>query len=124
MSLKTFKIIKIIIVVALAIAVSQAVVNKNYIIPMMAVAISVIVLLFFRGKVNEIIADERDYQIGGKAARVAMLVFSWIAVVLMLLLYAWKAQNPVFEVVAQTLSYSVCALLLLYSFIFGYYNKK
>jgi len=124
MTLKQFKIIKIIIVIALAIIVSQSVVNKNYIIFLMAFALSIIVLYFIRQRVKEIIADERDYEIGGKAARTAMQIFSWIAVVIMLVFYSIKDINPIYEAVVLTLSYSVCFLLLSYSLIFKYYYNK
>jgi len=124
MTLKQFKIVKIITVIALAIIVSQSMVNKNYIIPLMALAFSVIVLYFIRQRVKEIMADERDYEIGGKAARMAMQIFSWVAVVIMFIFYSLGHINPIYESIALTLSYAVCFLLLSYSLIFKYYYKK
>ncbi len=124
MTLKQFKIVEIITVIALAIIVGQSVVNRNYIIPLMAFAFSVIILYFIRQRVKEIIADERDYEIGGKSARTAMQIFSWVAVVIMFVLYSLRDINPVYEAIALTLSYSVCFLLLSYSLIFNYYYKR
>ena len=124
MTLKQFKIVKIITVIALAIIVSQSMVNKNYIIPLMALAFSVIVLYFIRQRVKEIMADERDYEIGGKAARMAMQIFSWVAVVIMFIFYSLGHINPIYESIALTLSYAVCFLLLSYNLIFRYYYKK
>lgn len=124
MTLKQFKIVKIITVMALAIIVSQSMVNKNYIIPLMAFTLSVIVLYFIRQRVKEIMADERDYEIGGKAAQIAMQMFSWVAIVIMFVLYSLRDISPIYESIALTLSYAVCFLLLSYSLIFKYYYKK
>jgi len=124
MTLKQFKIVKIITVIALVIIVGQSVGNGNYIIPLMAFALSTIVLYFIRQRVKEIIADERDYEIGGKSARTAMQIFSWLAVVIMFVFYSLRDVNPVYETIALTLSYSVCFLLLSYSLIFKYYYKR
>lgn len=124
MTLKQFKIIKIITVIALSITFSQSIINKNYIIPLMALTLSIIFLYFIRRRVKEIIADERDYKIGGKAALIAMQVFSWIAVVIMFVFYSIKDINPIYQAIALTLAYSVCFLLLFYSLVFKYYYKK
>ena len=124
MSLKQFKIIKLIVVFALAFIVSQSVVSGNYIIPLMSLAFSILVLYFVRQRVKEVVADERDYEIGGRAARTAMQIFSWIAIAVMFVFYSMRNTSPVYEAIAMTLSYSVCFLLLLYSLIFKYYYKK
>ena len=124
MTLQQFKTAKIITAVALGIIIGRSVVNDNYIIPLMATAASAIILYFIRQKVKELIADERDYEIGGKAARTAMTVFSWIAVIIMFIFYSMRDVSPVYEAIALTLSYSVCFLLITYSLIFKYYYKK
>ena len=90
----------------------------------MALTLSVIFLYFIRQRVKEITADERDYRIGGKAALIAMQVFSWIAVIIMFIFYSMKDVNPIYQAIALTLSYSVCFLLLFYSLVFKYYYKR
>lgn len=124
MTLQQFKTAKIIIAVVLGIVIGQSVANNNYIIPLMATAVSAIVIYFIRQKVKEVVADERDYEIGGKAARTAMTAFSWIAVIIMFIFYSMRNTSPVYEAIALTLSYSVCFLLIAYSLIFKYYYKK
>jgi uncharacterized membrane protein len=124
MTLQQFKTAKIIIAVTLGIIIGQSVANNNYIVPLMATAVSAIVIYFIRQKVKEVVADERDYEIGGKAARTAMTVFSWIAVIIMFIFYSMRDISPVYEAIALTLSYSVCFLLIIYSLIFKYYYKK
>lgn len=124
MSLKQFKIVKLITVVILALIVSSSVSFGNYAIPLMALALAAAILYALRKRVKEVIADERDYQVGGKAAIMAVQLFSWVAALVALILYARRDANPVFEPLALTLSFSACFLLLLYSFLFKYYYRK
>lgn len=102
---------------------AQFVVLKNFVGPIIGAAIAAAFLLYFRGRVKEVIADERDYAIGGKSARWAIQIYSWIAIVFMFIFYANQSSNPVFEAIAQTLAYSTCFLLIVYSVVFGYLNK-
>jgi len=124
MTFKQYRAVKLVVVMILAMTVSMSVARENYLIPVMALGIAIAVLLIVRRKVKEIVADERDYEISGKAARLAMQIFSWFAVVIMLLLYAQRTINPSFEAVATTLAYSVMLLMLLYALIFYYYFKS
>jgi uncharacterized membrane protein len=123
MSLKQFRIIKAITAGIIAMLVSWSIVIHNFIIPFIAVPVVWAILFYCRGRVNEVIADERDYEIGGHAARWAIQIFSWIGIVIMLSLYAYQEVNPAFPVVAMTLAYSMCGLMLLYSILFQYYGR-
>lgn len=122
-SLRTYTIIRLSATVALAIIVSQSIIFGSFVVPVVSVALFSVVLLFIRGRVREVIADERDYEVGGVAARWAISVFSWIAVVVMLALYAWRSVSFLFEPVALTLAFSVCVLMILYSLIFRFYGR-
>ncbi len=124
MSLKQFKIIKIFIVTTLAIIVARSVVMENFIVPIIALALSIAVLFLLRSRVKEIIADERDQEIGRKAAMTSMRIFYWIALAATFIFLAKKGMNPSFEYVAYTIAYTVCFLLILYSVIFHVYLRK
>ena len=125
MTLKQFKILKLAIVAALAIIVAVSVSSHNYIIPVIAMATAISLMFYFRRKVKEIIADERDYEIGGRAAGLTIQIYAWLMVATMFLFLGYYDLNPVPEAmtVVATLAYSTCLLLLLYSMIFRYYNK-
>ena len=108
----------------LAILVSQSVVLRNYILPVIGIAFSSCLLFYLRSKLkNEVIADERDYKIGGDSARWSIQIFSMFAVIVMIILYAKQDLNPSFLPIAVTLAYSVCFLMVLYSLIFHFFNK-
>lgn len=124
MTLKKFKIIKIVVVVLLAILVSQSVALHNYILPIIGIASAMMVLFYLRSKLkNEVVADERDYKMGGDSARWSIQIFSIFAVIVMIILYAKQDLNPSFLPIAVTLAYSVCFLMILYSLIFHFFNK-
>jgi uncharacterized membrane protein len=90
----------------------------------MGIAFAMMIHFYMRGKLkDEILADERDYEIGGKSARWAIQIFSIFAVIIMIVLYAKRDINPSYLPIASTLAYSTCFLMLLYSFIFRYFQK-
>ncbi len=123
LNLKQFKTIKMVIVVVLAILVSQSIIMRNFLWPIMGTALATAILLYLRRHVKEIIADERDYEIGGIAARWSIQIFIWTAVIAMFILYAQRDLNPSYEIVASVLAYSACFLMFVYSMIFNYHEK-
>lgn len=124
MTLKRYRTIKLAIVFVIAFIFSQSIINKNYIIPLITLALSSLLLIQLRKKVTDIIADERDYTNGGKAALLAMQIYSWVAVVAMFVLYASRDLNPIYEPVGMTLAYSTCLLMIIYTVVFSIYNKS
>jgi uncharacterized membrane protein len=123
MTLKTYNKIRLGIVIVTAFIFSQSLVLRNFFIPIMVLGLSSLVLFYLRKKVVEVIADERDYQIGGKSALLAIQLTSWIGVITMFILYALSNTNPFFQPIAMTLAFSICILMLTYSIIFKYYSK-
>ncbi len=120
MTHKKFKVIKIVIAFFLAIIMAQAVIFNNYILASFAIAAAIAVLFISRKNVDEVLTDERDAQISGKAAKITLNVFSVIGAAITFVL---MGQNPLYKTIGSTLAYSVCSLLLLYSIIFYYYEK-
>ena len=124
LSLKQYNAIRLILVVLLAFMFSQALVFRNFFIPVILLVTSSLLIIYLRKQVKEIIADERDYDLARKASFLAMQIFSWIAVVLMFLFYALSDTNSYYYPIAMTLAFSVCGLLILQSFIFRFLSKK
>jgi uncharacterized membrane protein len=124
MTYKKFKIVKAVVAFFLAIIIAQAVMFNNYILAVAAVLTALAITLVARKKVNGVVADERDFQVAGKAARISMSVFSGLGAIITFVLMAEREANPLFGVIGSTLAYSVCFLLLLYSAVFTYYEKQ
>jgi uncharacterized membrane protein len=123
LTLKQYQIIRIIVVVVLAMCFSNLIILKNYFLPIALLVLAFLVLMYLRKKVKGVLADERDYQIGGKAALLAIQVCSWIGVVIMFVLYALADKNIFYQPIAMTIAFSVCVLMLMYSLIFKYLNR-
>ncbi len=123
MTLKTYQKVRLLITFVLAMLISQLITKESYLWPILLVIVASLVLWFLRGRVKEVIADERDYYLGGKAALLAIQIFGWLGVLTMFLLYYLKQMNPNFEIIASTLSFSILGLFFLYAIIFKIYNK-
>ena len=124
MTKKQFLTFKLFVVVALSITVSISVTARNFIVPAVCMLVAFIALIFVKRRVKEVMSDERDYAVGGKAALVVMQVYALVASVGVLAFYAFRDNVPSYEPIALTLAYSVCFLLILYSILFRYYNRK
>ncbi|MFA5173261.1 MAG: DUF2178 domain-containing protein [Candidatus Paceibacterota bacterium] len=122
-SLRSFKIIKIAVAMIIAMVASRSIIVGGFILPIITMAAGFLIVFYFKKQVKEVMADERDYEAGGVAARWAIQIFGIAAVVIMFVLYAYREINPFYEAVAGTLAYAVCFLLILYSLIFHYYEK-
>ena len=123
MSTKQYKTLRIIVAMLIAMIFSQSLIANNFFVPIITLALAMVILLYAKKHVHGVIADERDYEIGGKSALWTMQIFSIIAVVIIFILYALRETNPFFEPIAITLSYAVITLLLLYSLIFNYFGR-
>lgn len=124
MTLKQYHTARLIVTVLIAMIIGQSFVLKNFLIPLATVTIGPLILLALRRRVKEVIADERDYATGGKAALLAMQIFSWIGVVAMFALYAARDLNPSYEPMGMMIAFAVCLLMLLYSAIFRFYHQE
>lgn len=128
MTLKQYNIVRMTIVIALAVFVSQSVILHNYIIPLVTAAVAALMLFYFRGRVRDVVADERDYEISGKASRLAVQIYSWIALALFFLISALRGGDAVWVAVAYSLAFSACLVMSVYAIAFrlmaGQFNMK
>lgn len=125
MSYRNFKLLRLLVVIILGVLVAWSSAMGNAWIPIPAVLVAVTILLLFRRRVKEITVDERTFSIAYKASRVAFVVFGVGAVALgTTLLALGKSGQPEFRLIGFTLCYAICALALVYSIAFSYYNRK
>jgi len=123
MSKRTFFITKIITVITLAILVSASVNLGNYILPVVAIITASCLLYFCKGKVKEVVADERDYEIAGRAGKNAMTIYSLVMAITGTVLMALSKTYPELESLALIMVYSVCFLVFLYAILFKIYSR-
>ena len=123
MKLQQFNQLKIGVVIIVAAIVAESVVARNTLIAVLAMVAGALVLLQARSKVKEVIADERDKEINGKAALLAIRLFGWIAAIASLMFITQRNHNPSFMLIAGGLSYGALVLLILYAVISRYYAQ-
>lgn len=110
-------------VVVTAFVFSQFLVLRNFFVPIAVLGLSSLTLFYLRKKVDAVMADERDYRIGGRSALLAIHLTSWIGAIAAFVLYALGGKNPSCQPIAMTLALSVCVLMLTYSAVFKFYGK-
>lgn len=124
MTKKQFEIFRLIVVIVMTIAIGVSVNQGIAFIPPLAMVLAAgIILITFR-KVKEVVVDERDYKIGGQAAR---LSFNIIAVSLTALggaLVAYGITDPKFYKFGYLLLYIVTFMLVVNIFTFLFIQKK
>jgi len=124
MTKKHFEIIRLIIVILMIIIIGIAV-NKGiaFIPPLAMVLVAGIILFLFR-QVKEVTVDERDFKVGGQAAR---LTFNITAITLVALggaLMAYGVSDPYYYRFGYLLLYIVVFMLVVNIFSFLIYQKK
>jgi uncharacterized membrane protein len=124
MTLKQYTVARMVIAALLAAFIASSVVRHDFFWPVVAMAAAILLLLFLRSRVREVLADERDYTLGGTAARWTIQIFSIAAVLGMFGFSALQERDAAYAVIASVLAYSTCALMLLYSVIFTVLRRR
>lgn len=124
MSKKTFLFYKIFTAFFLGILTAVSVNYGNWYLPVIAVVAGFFLLYALKGRVKEVMEDERDYKIAGDAARWAMTIYTAISVIAGLILYIACKNNSALFAVGNVLLYSACFLMYLYAILFKIFAKK
>jgi len=124
MTIKQYQGYRIAITIMLASSISVSISMGNYLAPVIAIAVGMILIRLGRQKVKEVLADERDYNMAGTAARYSVSIFSIIMVVGMFVLMALQKNNPEFANIAMLLAYLACGLMLINSIIFYFLKTR
>ena len=125
MNKKRFTLFRILIVVAIGIAVGWSVTAGNAIAPIPVVLIGIGLLYFTRSKVKDVLEDERLNTIREKSSRLTFQIFGITAAVAGAVMLALsKNIYPDLASVGFTLIYSVCALIILDYIAYAYFARK
>lgn len=124
MTKKTFQKYKMAVVVVVGLITGVSVPNDNWQLPIVTIIIAWVLLSFLRGRVRDVIADERDYRLVGKASLYAITTYNMLAVIIGLILYISGKHDAVLYSVGNTLLYSVGFLMVIYTILFKIYERK
>ena len=116
--------VRIVFAMVIAMVCSISVTQGNYILPIIIGITAAFALYAMKKKVSGVLADERDYNIAGNAARWSLNLYAVFAAIGSMVLMAVRAGNPQFELAAQILAYSACALLIAQSLLFKYFQNR
>jgi uncharacterized membrane protein len=124
MTKRMFSIYRIIIVSIVAIAVSFSITYGNWYLPVICLVAAWISLYVLRSKIKEVIADERDYKVAGRASGLTIRIYVLLSLILGLILYTAEREKGALFALGSTLLYSACFLMLLYAILFKILEKK
>lgn len=124
MTIKQYQSVRIVVVIIIAMTTSIAINLENFLIPIIAIAIGMIVLTVAKQKVKGVLADERDYNLAGTAARYSLMIFSIIMVIGFFGLMVIKDKNPEFANISALLAYLACGLMIINSLAFRFLKIK
>ncbi len=104
-------------------AVALGITSQNYFIPLSVIILGIITMYIFKTHSKEKYNDERTHKIGNYAARYTIAIFTLGALIIAIILMTIKT-NEIMWAVGQTLSYTICAILLIYILFYKYFSRK
>ena len=126
MSYKKYRMWLAIIGIIVGGIVGATIALDNWIIPVIAIVIGILISIVLRRNVKGIVADERTYAAAYKAARFAVsavgLGMAIIGGILLAVNHGDLSSSP--ALVGFTLLYASCALVVINSLAYTYYNHK
>jgi len=124
MTKKQYLICRLIVSFLTAMFVAISMVKNNYIVPLLVIVAGMSLLYSCRKKVQDVLADERDYQVAGKSARYVLYFYSFIGAITSMILFVVAKDNTVLMLLANFLAYSICLLMIVNSMIFKWLNSR
>lgn len=125
MSLTVLKIWRFVVVLVVATLVGWAIYQGNAWIPLPVIIAGVLILWLTRGRGKVEQTDERTYNVAYKASFFVFRVFAIIAAGIgVTLLALGRADYPELQTAGMALTYSCCALIILYYSAYMYYYSK
>ena len=125
MSYKTYRMWQSIIGMVIGGVTGVSVALGIWIIPIPVILIGVLMITILRRRVKEIVADERNYTIVEKASRLTLqIAIIGMAASGIVLLTLSHGESQGLTQAGFALEYAACALLVINSLAYTYYNRK
>lgn len=126
MNEKKYRLILAVLVVAVAIVNLAGIYLHNFLIPVIAVVMGILLAVLFRNQLKDVVVeDERARFISAVSARSALTIFCNFAAIAGITLVVLNKNGPeMYRVIGYTLCYSVCVLLLIDLVIYFYLDRK
>ncbi len=123
---KTFTLILSLSSFFLGVIAAGCIIKGNWIIPIIAMVLFTVLIstlkLFIKEKT--VMTDERIEKISGKAAKITYIIATYLLAVASIIFAAISKNQPEFFWYSAITSISCFGMLIIYSIIFSYLNKK
>jgi uncharacterized membrane protein len=124
MKSETFKLLKAAFAAVLAAGIAISVIGGIWYVPGVLILLTAAFFLLIKRRVTDITEDERDRKVGGKAALMAMTIYSISAAIIGTSLVAYSAENTTLYGIGSAILYSACAFMVLYALLFQFYVRR
>lgn len=126
MTKKQYLFCRLAVIVLLSFSISTSLSLGNYYLPLVFMLTATAALYYCRKqlKTKDVLVDERDYQLAGRAARYAIFIYGWLGAIGTFILMALSDKRGDLYIVSQYLAFSVCFLMLANVLIFRYLSSR
>jgi len=124
MTKKTYQNYRLLLIAFVSVGVSVSISLRNWYLAVAMVIAAWGLLYILRRRVADVLADERDYQLAGRAATYAISIYSGVCALVGMVLYVSYPDNSYLFSLANFIFYSACFLMILYSILFRIYAWK
>lgn len=124
MDAKNSKICRMIIIVATVALAGWFAATADSALVLISAAVGTILFYLCKTSVEEVVVDERDERVSERASKVAMEIFAATSALAGVVFIAERYEHPEYANAGFALAFSACALMILYSVLYGYYNRR
>lgn len=124
MTKKQYLICRLLVSFFTALLVASAVTLGNYIMPLLIIIAGMTILYTCRKKVQDVLADERDYKIAGQASRYVLNAYCLVGAIITIVVFATSRDNSALMLLANFLAYSICLIMIINSFLFKWLSSR
>lgn len=124
MTIKKYQGLRIWVVILLSSSIAISINLHNYVWPVIAVTVAMLILYIARQKVDGVLADERDYIMAGQAARYSLTIFAFLMMIGVFSFLALQDKNPVFADLSTIFAYLTCLLMFINFLVFYFLKTK
>jgi len=124
MDARNSKICRMVIIVATVALAGWFAAIADAVLVVSSIFLGAILFYICKRSVTEVEEDERDERVREQASKVAVAIFASASAISGLILIALRNEHPEYMYAGFALAFSACALMILYSVLYGYYNRR
>ena len=124
MKLKEFRVISLLIVMVMGAVVGFSVSIGNPVLAVSVVLAGMAVMYNLKHRLEGVVEDERIHQVSQKASRITLQIVAQVFALGGAILIAMRDTYPGYTDLGFFMAYAGCAVIVLYSLFYKYYNRE